>query len=122
MSDIHPKTPTEITLELFKKRKHPTVERLIEGDLYHSVIDAIEKEQKLTDNWVETARQHYRNEEYYQGLLTKIGEIIGKEAYIRDDGTISENVLRAKLPDLVEKIIQQLGQEKCAEGTCHYYG
>ncbi len=51
--------------------------------------------------WYDTAAQHARNEEYYRGLLIKIGEILGPEAYISDDGSVQDHVLCAKVPDLV---------------------
>jgi hypothetical protein len=56
------------------------------------------------DGWMETARQHCRNEEYYRGLLDEIGEILGPEAFISDDGSIQQDVVRAKLPELVRRL------------------
>ena len=56
-------------------------------------------------NWMETAAQNQRNTDYYRHLLVKIGEMIGDESYIQDDGGISEDVLCAKIPELVEKYI-----------------
>jgi hypothetical protein len=51
--------------------------------------------------WKETARQHCQNEEYYRGLLDEIGNILGPEAFISDDGSVQQDVVRAKLPELV---------------------
>lgn len=51
--------------------------------------------------WVTSAMQFSRNEEYYRGLLDQIGEAIGPDAYTADDGSVSDSVLRAKLPELV---------------------
>jgi len=59
-------------------------------------------------NWMDTAAQNQRNTDYYRGLLVRCGEIIGKRAYVADDGTISEDVLCAKIPELVEKAFQIL--------------
>lgn len=56
------------------------------------------------ENWMETAKQYARGEEYYRGLLDEIGNIIGDEAFICDDGSRSDSVLRAKLPELVKKL------------------
>ena len=58
---------------------------------------------KRIANWMDTAAQNQRNTDYYRGLLVKCGEAIGKRAYIADDGTIAEDVLCAKIPELVEK-------------------
>lgn len=55
--------------------------------------------------WWETAAQHHRNEQYYRGLLVKIGEMIGAEAYVSDDGSVHDDVLVAKIPELVSKLI-----------------
>lgn len=55
----------------------------------------------------ECARQHLRNEEYYRGLVVQIGESIGDASYIADDGTRSEDVLCAKVPELVAALVAQ---------------
>jgi pyruvate/2-oxoglutarate dehydrogenase complex dihydrolipoamide acyltransferase (E2) component len=51
--------------------------------------------------WVESAATFSRNEGYYRGLLEQIGETLGGEAYICDDKSLSEDVLCAKLPQIV---------------------
>lgn len=53
------------------------------------------------DSWVESAAMFSRNEEYYRGLVNEIGEALGDEAYIADDGSRSQDVLCAKVPELV---------------------
>lgn len=57
---------------------------------------------KRIATWMETAAQHLRNEDYYRGLLIKCGEAIGDAAYIADDGSRMEDVLCAKIPELVD--------------------
>lgn len=57
------------------------------------------------NGWCESAAAHLRNEEYYRGLVTKIGEMLGPEAYISDDGSVQQDVLCAKVPDLVAKLV-----------------
>ena len=52
--------------------------------------------------WMDTAAQNQRNTDYYRGLLVKCGEAIGDQAYIADDGSISDDVLCAKIPELVD--------------------
>lgn len=54
--------------------------------------------------WMQDAAQYHKNSEYYRGLLVKIGESIGDAAYTCDDGSRSEDVLCAKLPELVGAI------------------
>lgn len=58
-------------------------------------------------NWMETAAIYSRNVEYYRGLLIKCGEIIGDSAYICDDGSKSEDVLCAKIPELVKDLVEK---------------
>jgi hypothetical protein len=53
------------------------------------------------NNWCETAQQHCRNEDYYRNLVIKIGETLGPEAYVSDDGSVQQDVLCAKVPELV---------------------
>jgi len=56
--------------------------------------------------WMATAAQAQRNTNYYRDLLIKCGEAIGEKAYISDDGSKQQDVLCAKIPDLVKNIIK----------------
>lgn len=56
---------------------------------------------RLAQAWHDTALQHCRNEDYYRGLVIKIGEMLGPDAYISDDGSVQQDVLCAKVPELV---------------------
>lgn len=67
------------------------------------LADAVAK--RIAD-WMETAAQNQRNTDYYRWLLIKCGESIGKEAYTQDDGGITTDVLCAKIPELVEKLVE----------------
>ena len=51
--------------------------------------------------WRETAAQAYRNVDYYRGLVVQIGDMFGEAAHLADDGSRSEDVLCAKVPQLV---------------------
>jgi hypothetical protein len=51
--------------------------------------------------WMDTAAQNQRNTDYYRGLLIRCGEAIGSRAYIADDGTRMEDVLCAKIPEII---------------------
>ena len=65
---------------------------------------------KRIANWMETAAQSQRNADYYRGLLVKCGEAIGDRAYISDDGSKSEDVLCAKIPELVSAAFCEGGE------------
>lgn len=60
----------------------------------------------LTNILIDQAREH-ANTEYYRGIVVKIGELLGKEAYVCDDGSVQDDVLCAKVFELVEKKLQK---------------
>jgi len=51
--------------------------------------------------WKDSAATFSRNADYYRGLVTRIGEMFRIEAKTSDDGTVQEDVLCAKVPELV---------------------
>lgn len=74
--------------------------RRLEDALSDKVI--VEKER---DGWQEIAAQHLRNEDFYHGIVTDIGNMFGLKARISDDGTICEGVLALRVPELVAELI-----------------
>lgn len=58
------------------------------------------------DAWIESAAQFSRNEDYYRGLLDEIAVNFGQDAHTADDGSVSQDPLRAKVPELVAARIQ----------------
>ncbi len=56
-------------------------------------------------NWMDTAAQYSRNSDYYRGLVVKCGESIGADSFVADDKTVSLDVLCAKVPELVEELV-----------------
>lgn len=76
--------------------------------LQADVVTYGDENRRLTrerDNWQESAAQFARNMEYYRGLVDRIGRAIGPEAYTADDGSVSEDALRAKVPELIERLL-----------------
>lgn len=57
--------------------------------------------------WMDTAAHAYRDVAYYRDLLVKCGEAIGDKSYISDDGSIQQDVLCAKIPELVRELLGQ---------------
>lgn len=58
----------------------------------------------VREAWMDSARQFARNEAYYRGLIeTALKDV--PDAYLCDDGTRSEDVLCAKLPDIVAALL-----------------
>lgn len=68
----------------------------------HAQITAAESQR---NNWEKTAAQHLRNEQYYRGLLVQIGELFGLRLRICDDGSVSEGVVVAALPNQVKRLL-----------------
>lgn len=64
----------------------------------------------LPSNWRDTAMQHHRNEEYYRGLVIRIGAMLGPDAYTSDDGSVQQDVLCAKVPELVAALIEKVSR------------
>jgi hypothetical protein len=86
-------------------------------DLQNRTLEVVGLEAELAaatrerDAWIDTAAQNQRNADYYRGLLVRCGESIGKKAYTQDDGGISDAVLCAKVPELVEAAFCKVGKE-----------
>jgi len=57
--------------------------------------------------WMEVAAMNQKNTDYYRGLLEECGENIGKNAYISDDGSVQNDVLCAKIPELVAELCKK---------------
>jgi hypothetical protein len=55
----------------------------------------------LVQAWMATAAQESRNMEYYRGVLDEVAEVLGEDAYLADDGSVSDSPLRARIPQLV---------------------
>lgn len=74
-----------------------------EPETEHKVMDVelAEAFAKKIALWMQTAAQHHRNETYYRELLVKCGKTIGDRVYMCDDGTRSEDVLCAKIPEII---------------------
>lgn len=58
-------------------------------------------------SWMHTAAQAENNTQYYRDLLVRAGKAIGAAAYTADDGGRHEDVLVAKVPELVEALSKQ---------------
>lgn len=66
---------------------------------------------KRIASWMENAAQFARNADYYRGLVEQCGEALGHDAYVQDDGGISEDVLCAKVPELVRALCASQPEE-----------
>lgn len=57
------------------------------------------------DNWMETASQEARNAAFYRELLDQCAQVLGPEAYTADDGSVQQDPVRLKIPELVQKLV-----------------
>jgi hypothetical protein len=61
---------------------------------------------KRLATWMDTAAQQMRNAEFYRGIVVQIGEMFGDAAKTSDDGTVQEDVLALRVPELVRALVQ----------------
>jgi len=81
-----------------QKKTRP--KRWMDVDLAEATVDELIP---IVIDWVEAARQYARNAEYYRGLVIEVGEMFGPAAYVSDDGSVQQDVLCAKVPELVRE-------------------
>ena len=54
--------------------------------------------------WMESTAFHLTNEQYYRSLVVEIGETLGQQSKVADDGSVMEDVLCAKVPEMVRQM------------------
>jgi hypothetical protein len=69
----------------------------------------------IRDAWEEACGQAQKNVDYYRGLLDWCGHVIGRDAFICDDGSVSDDVLRAKIPELVSELQKDASRFRALE-------
>lgn len=57
--------------------------------------------------WMDSAAQFGRNADFYHGIVTQIGEMFGDAAKTSNDGSVQEDVLALKVPELVKKLLSE---------------
>jgi len=103
-------------------REQVAVENCSLADVLAELAELREKlaeAERERDNWIEIARFHIGNEQYYRGIVVAIGKLLGRAAYICDDGSPSEDVLCAKVRDLAEAQLSELRQAVGLLTTLH---
>ena len=70
--------------------------RVIEGQ--NARIAELERER---DGFEQLACSYANNADYYRRLVVQIGETLGPSAYVADDGSVTADVLCAKVPEIV---------------------
>jgi hypothetical protein len=67
------------------------------------VPDTLEQAIAQRNMWVESAAMFSRNEDYYRGLLDEVAAAIGPEAWGSDDGSVQDDPVRARIPDIIRQ-------------------
>lgn len=70
-------------------------------------LDRLTRLRSERDAWEETALQAQRSAGYYRDLIVKCGKSIGIDAYTDDAGEEHDEVLCAKVPELVDRLCSQ---------------
>ena len=63
--------------------------------------------QNEVDGWKDSAAMFHRGCEFYQGLIRRCGKAFGEVAYVSDDGSVQDQVLALKVPELVEELVRE---------------
>lgn len=58
-------------------------------------------------NWRDTAAQYLRNQQFYSGLIDQASEALGAGMFTRDDGSLTKEPLRIKLPEVVAEVVNE---------------
>lgn len=74
-------------------------------NLVETLLARVEELEKSLKAEHEQAIFYAKGLDYYRGVLVTIGEAIGREAYIAEDGSVQQDVLIAKLPELVKELV-----------------
>jgi len=120
MAEVPPVVPPTFTAEQFENEVDYCKSHLADHErsdpfrlaamLRQAAAQARELEQvtRERDAWLSTAMQVSRDTEFYRGLVQQAGEVFGVEAKTSDDGSIQEDVLVVKVPELVQRQAREL--------------
>ncbi len=72
--------------------------------LQEMIEEALAEYKHNAEFWEKEATRCQRNTEYYVSLLDDIARTFGKRAFISDDGSVQQDPIRAKMPELVRNL------------------
>jgi len=67
---------------------------------------------KRIAGWIDYAAQAQRNSDFYQGIVRQIGEMFGDASKTSDDGSLQDDVLALKVPELVKELLSARANQK----------
>lgn len=66
---------------------------------------------KRLATWMETAAMFSKNADFYRGMLEQCARLLGPSVYVSDDGSVQEDPLMLKIPELVRELKQQAADQ-----------
>lgn len=69
------------------------------------------------DNWEKSAADFCRNMEFYRDIVHQVGNTFGIAAKISDDGSVQDDVLALRVPELVIDLHRRLAAARTRTGT-----
>jgi hypothetical protein len=81
----------------------PGIESILKNK---DLSDEQKKEQLIRHcaNWIQSYAQESDNSNFYRSIVTQIGEMFGETAKTSEDGSIQEDILTLKVPELVKEL------------------
>lgn len=71
---------------------------------YQELCDELAKVSRERDALAESARHFANGQEFYQGIVRRIGKLFGEAARTSIDGSVQDDVLALNVPELVEAL------------------
>lgn len=63
-------------------------------------------QRRAKEEWEKTAQHFYRGMDFCRAQVTRVGKALGPAAYTSDDGSVQQDVLALKVPELVESLLR----------------
>lgn len=88
-----------------------------EPSLDQQIIDYVDGLKAQRKGWEESALQHHKNEDFYRGIVQKIGAHFGDAAKRSDDGSLQQDVLALNVEPLVVQLKERIRRYEEAVAT-----
>lgn len=95
--------PVEFDPSPLNGEMHKELERLAE---------ALRLAEASRNGWKEDCERQTRNTLYYMAQMDRIAKHLGPEVFVADDGSVSEDPIRAKIPEMVASMAYDLSEAK----------
>jgi len=81
------------------------------------LLEQLDEARNFATAWEKSASDFSRAADCYRGLVVKCGEALGPDAYTSDDGSVQQDVLCAKVPELVEQQAERIFAKRTTYAT-----